>query len=319
MTATLATPTSLPNEQPDGEATPPLPLVLVVDDSPIDRRVAGRLAEKQLPARVIYAADGVEGLTLIAKHAPAVVLTDLQMPNLDGLELVEEVRQRFPLVPVILMTADGSQEIAIQALQAGAASFVPKRSLVDDLVLTLQRVLAASQVDRRRQRFLESVSEFECRLALENDHALVPVLITHLQEYLLRMGLCDEHSRTRVGVALEEALSNGMFHGNLELSSDLRQDGGNAYHLLAEARRCLMPYRNRRLHVHIRLTREEGRFVIRDEGPGFDTSKLPDPTDPENLLRPSGRGLLLIRTFMAEARHNELGNEITLVHRRRKG
>jgi CheY-like chemotaxis protein/anti-sigma regulatory factor (Ser/Thr protein kinase) len=292
-------------------------VVLVVDDSAVDRRVAGRLAEKQLPARVVYAADGVEGLALIATESPAVVLTDLQMPRLGGLELVEEVRQQYPLVPIVLMTADGSQEIAIQALQAGAASFVPKRNLVEDLTPTLQRVLAASQVDRRRQQFLASVTDFECRLALENDHALVPVLITHLQEYLLRMGLCDQHSRTRVGVALEEALSNGMYHGNLELSSDLRQDGGNAYHQLAQKRRHLAPYCDRRLHVHVHLTRDEGRFVIRDEGPGFDTSKLPDPTDPENLLRPSGRGLLLIRTFMAEARHNDSGNEITLVYRRR--
>ena len=60
-------------------------------------------------------------------------------------------------------------------------------------------------------------------------------------------------------------------------------------------------------------------FVIRDEGPGFDVTTLPDPTDPENLLKPSGRGLLLIRTFMDEATHNATGNEITLVRRRRAG
>jgi hypothetical protein len=58
--------------------------------------------------------------------------------------------------------------------------------------------------------------------------------------------------------------------------------------------------------------------VIADEGPGFDTRSIPDPTDPENFLRPSGRGLLLIRTFMQETYHNEAGNEITLVKRGRE-
>ena len=58
-------------------------------------------------------------------------------------------------------------------------------------------------------------------------------------------------------------------------------------------------------------------FVIRDEGPGFDVSKLPDPTDPANLEKRSGRGLLLMRAFMAEVKHNARGNELTLVWRRR--
>ena len=75
----------------------PLPVVLVVDDSPVDRRLAGGLAEK-CNLRAIYAEDGREGLAAIAKEAPAVVLTDLQMPNMTGLELVDEpARSRYPM------------------------------------------------------------------------------------------------------------------------------------------------------------------------------------------------------------------------------
>jgi anti-sigma regulatory factor (Ser/Thr protein kinase) len=55
------------------------------------------------------------------------------------------------------------------------------------------------------------------------------------------------------------------------------------------------------------------RFVIRDEGPGFDPHKVPDPTDPENLERESGRGLLLMRSFMDSVAYNPTGNEVTLV------
>ena len=74
------------------------------------------------------------------------------------------------------------------------------------------------------------------------------------------------------------------------------------------------PYRDRRIHVRARLTPCEAVYSIRDEGPGFDPSGLPDPTDPANLERRSGRGLLLIRTFMDEvlyARHGDR-NVVTL-------
>ena len=55
--------------------------------------------------------------------------------------------------------------------------------------------------------------------------------------------------------------------------------------------------------------------MIRDEGPGFDPHTLPDPTDAENLLKPSGRGVMLIRTFMDMVGFNESGNEITMIKR----
>jgi len=69
--------------------------------------------------------------------------------------------------------------------------------------------------------------------------------------------------------------------------------------------------------MQVRLNCSEACFTIRDEGPGFDPSKLPDPTDPENLLKASGRGLLLIKTFMDEVTHSANGNQITMVKRRR--
>ena len=291
--------------------------VLVVDDSATARLFVGRLVQGRPDARVLFACDGREALKVLKKETCAVVVTDLHMPEMDGLELVEAIRDRYPLVPVILMTAQGSEETAVKALQSGASSYVPKHALERDLMETLDRVLATAKVDRRRQGLLECVSALECRFVLENDPALVPILVSHLQEYMVRMKLCDSNGRIRLGVALEEALLNGLYHGNLELSSALRQDGGNAYERAAAERRYKGPYAARRLHVHVKMDAAAAVFVIRDEGPGFDVATLPDPTDPENFSKPSGRGLLLIRTFMDEAAHNAAGNEITLIRRRR--
>src|SRR5207247_8759528 len=94
-----------------------------------------------------------------------------------------------------------------------------------------------------------------------------------------------------------------------------REQDEKLYHALLDERRQQEPYQDRRVHVSARESRAEAVYVIRDEGPGFDPTGLPDPTDPSNLEKVSGRGLLLIRTFMDEVHHNKEGNEITMIKR----
>src|SRR5207245_2164052 len=117
--------------------------ILVVDDTPMDQRLVGRLLEKNSDLEAIFAGNGKEALALIAQENPDIVLTDLQMPEMDGLELVQQVRADFSAIPVILMTAYGSEEVALQALQQGAANYVPKKNLAKDLLDTVESVLAA--------------------------------------------------------------------------------------------------------------------------------------------------------------------------------
>jgi CheY-like chemotaxis protein/anti-sigma regulatory factor (Ser/Thr protein kinase) len=295
---------------PNGPTT-----VLVVDDAPVDRLMTGALIDQMPGWRALYAESGEEALAAMARERPRIVLTDLNMPGMDGLALVAEVRRLYPAVPVVLMTAYGNEEIALQALREGAASYVPKKSLERDLASTLERVAAAALVERGHQRLLERLARAELHFVLDNDRDMVAPLVAHMRNYLTRLGLCDETVTTRVCIALEEALLNAMLHGNLELSSDLRQDGEEPYYRLADERRGMVPFRDRQVFYSARLSRAEVHVTIRDEGPGFDPSTLPDPTDPANLGRIGGRGLLLIRTFMDSVTHNPAGNEITLVKR----
>lgn len=292
--------------------------VLVVDDSAMDRKLAGGLITRQVPSSTVsFAGDGRAALEALASASelPDVVLTDLQMPELDGLALVRAVRQRHPHLPVVLMTAHGSEDIAVRALREGAASYVPKASLATELVSTLRAVLDVVRATRDEARLFSLVTLHEQRFELESDVSLVPALVGHLESALAHLGVCDETGCIQVSVALREALVNAMHHGNLEVSSALLEREG-AYADAVARRRAESPYRERRVRVHARVSRDEATFVVIDEGPGFDPSTLPDPTDPQNLDKPSGRGLLLIQTFMDEVRHNERGNEITLVKRR---
>jgi CheY-like chemotaxis protein len=296
--------------------------ILIVDDSPVDRRLAGGLLEKHIGPddetclQVVFASNGKEALAVLAREQPDLVLTDLQMPELNGLELVEEVKARYPGIPIILMTAHGSEEIAIQALQRGAASYVPKRNLAQDLLDTVDNILAVAGARRHERRLLDECwVQTESLFRLPSDLANIPPLISYLQDNLTRLKVCDENGLIRVAVALREALSNAILHGNLEIDSALRDDNDAAYFALIASRSNEEPYEDRFVHIAAKESRHEAVYVIRDEGPGFDMSKLPDPLDPANLENISGRGLLLIRTFMDEVRHNKAGNEITMIKR----
>jgi hypothetical protein len=157
--------------------------------------------------------------------------------------------------------------------------------------------------------------QIESYVVLENDTALIAPLLARLQERADRLWLFDARTTDRVAVALTEALLDGIQHGNLELDSRLRQEDEATYERIFEFRRRRPPYLDRRLHVRTRLSRREVVYIIRDEGPGFDPSTLPDPTDPVNLGRMTGRGLLLIRGYMDEVAFNRAGNQITLTKR----
>ncbi len=168
---------------------------------------------------------------------------------------------------------------------------------------------------------LREVAKFEIEntiaLRIDNDETLIPSVIARLERTIIELNLFDEGERMQIAMALDEALTNAIIHGNLEVSSDLRQvDDGRPYVEMIAERKQQSPYRERRVLVRLEAFPAEARFVICDEGPGFDPASLRDPTDPENLEKAGGRGLLLINAFMDSVQHNEMGNGITLIKRK---
>lgn len=291
--------------------------ILVVDDSSCDRAVVRDILAGQPAWRVLEAENGEAALARCAEEIPDLVLTDLQMPGMDGLTLLGEIKQRHPRMPVIVMTAQGSEEIAVRALREGADSYVPKRIMAQELLEILQRILGLYREHQVYKRLYGHMTVHECEFLLPNDLDLITSLVGFFRQGVAWMRLCDESEQFRVAIALEEALLNAFYHGNLEVSSKLREIDHRRFAALAEQRLGENPYRERQIRVAVRLTPEEARFVVRDEGPGFDPGCLPDPTDPENLAKPCGRGVLLMRAFMDEVAYNGRGNEVTMVKKRR--
>jgi DNA-binding NtrC family response regulator len=123
--------------------------VLVVDD---DRAVGtvlvALIAQAGHEARAV--SSGAEALAALASRAIDVVLSDVRMPGMDGLELLGEVRKRAPGVPVILLTAHGNVPLAVEAMRAGAADFLLKPFDRDEVLFAIEKAARASEAASKR-------------------------------------------------------------------------------------------------------------------------------------------------------------------------
>lgn len=295
--------------------------ILIVDDAAMDRLLARRLLEKNPEFIVVQAVDGASALEQMDELAPDAVVTDLQMPRVNGLELVETIRRKYPYVPVVLMTAHGSEDVAARALMAGAASYVPKSELPNHLLETVQSVLAAARVQRPTSDLLACLDCVRVEYRLDNDSRLIAPLVDKLQQAAVEIGLVDDAERVPLAVALEETLLNALFRGNLEISRDEAEHQRHALVTLGvdaiSERARTAPYEARRLHISATLTRDEGRFVVRHEGPGDALPELPDLADLSNMNREHDRGWVLVGMFMDEVHRDPTGHELSLIKRRK--
>jgi len=127
--------------------------VLVVDDEQGMREFLTMLLEKQ-GHRVITAADGEQALQLVAEHTPDLVISDLRMPNVDGIGLLAGVRKQHPELPVILVTAYASSDSTIQAMRLGADDYITKPFRIEEIRLVVEKALA-----RRKRRQQDQASQ----------------------------------------------------------------------------------------------------------------------------------------------------------------
>jgi hypothetical protein len=156
----------------------------------------------------------------------------------------------------------------------------------------------------------------ESHFLLDNDLSLIPPLLSHLRDNLVRMNLCDEAGLMRVNSALGEALMKAIVRGNLEIDPCLHEADPHTFQTMIEERRREKPYRDRRLHVVAKELLHEARYVIRHEGPGFCAANLLKADDPRAFELVSVASMELLRTCMDEVSYDETGNELTLVKRR---
>jgi DNA-binding NarL/FixJ family response regulator/anti-sigma regulatory factor (Ser/Thr protein kinase) len=303
------------DDDPVSAAAVPI-LVLAAQEE--ERRLIRQALAARPEWKLRFVATEKEALKEVVASPPAILLMDMQDVEGSALDFLDTMRRKHALVSVVVLLRRDDAPV-FQALRHGAVNYVPWSYLASELSDIVESVLLAGEVRRCKNRLLAHVVRQEMAFAIGNDTTLIPGIISLFQEMLVGIGICDTADSIRVNMAMEEALLNAIYHGNLEVSSTLRNDperGDEPYREEIERRRRVPPFRDRRVHVSASFSPTEAQFVISDQGPGFDPSSLPDPTDPANIELASGRGLLLIRTFMDDVQHNAVGNEITMVKRK---
>lgn len=294
----------------------PMSQILVVSPSVENRQEIARILA-DVPDWSIAKTGDLDQARVLTRLVPLdLLLLDVSSPEVHAAEWIEALSAEQPLLPIVVAADDRSEDEAREALSTSAAGYVPLDRLTTALAPVVRRVLSLTGRPPGRMSVQASQTSQSTAFELGNDPDCVAAIVEHVTTQCCRFGVAGGQEQVRVAIALEEALLNAIIHGNLQVSSDLRERSDNAFRSLVENRRRDPRYAGRRVRLNCDVDPQCARIVIRDEGPGFDVRQLPDPRDSTHLTRASGRGVLLMRSFMDEVVYNSVGNEVTLVKRR---
>ena len=176
----------------------------------------------------------------------------------------------------------------VRAFKMGAANYLRLPYNRDELREIVEQTLSHKLKYVDDPTLLSHVHE-KIEFELPSDLGLMNGILEYLQERVAKLGLIKPE-RSNLFVALDEAFVNADKHGNKNDPSKL-------------------------LKITAELSPKEAAFTVEDEGEGFDIREIPDPCDPANLFRTSGRGVLLIYNIMDEVEYNAQGNRVKMIKR----
>lgn len=254
--------------------------ILIIDDH---NDLATALDEvlSHVGHEVTVISDRVQALARKDLESFDIVITDLDVVCTGPVaELNGDAATCLPRVPAFLA---GER---IKAFKLCAANFRRDEFDEDELKSLVAIVLdhKIRYVDRPDavQELHENI-EFELPSAI----SLMHIVLEYLMKRVEKLGVITPE-KSNLFVALDEAFVNAVKHGNKYDSMKL-------------------------VRVSAEISKQEARFTIEDEGEGFDVNNIPDPLDPQNLFKTSGRGVLFIYNIMDEVKYNDRGNRLTMV------
>lgn len=163
------------------------------------------------------------------------------------------------------------------------------------------------------------LSERSC-LRIPSRPEWIPSTIDFLKQKAQLCGVCQASRAGKLALALHEAITNAVVHGNLELSSDLKERDDDAFARALAERASNPHFTSRSVLIDVDYDGESCRWSFTDEGPGFDFQRyLNREPDPEAMFLSSGRGILLMKAFVDEVEYEQGGRKVTLTLRHSSG
>jgi serine/threonine-protein kinase RsbW len=213
------------------------------------------------------------------------IISDLTEEASSNGNPVSELHRKHLLTP---LPAEGVQADVIKALKMGAANYLRFAYKQDELREIIEQTLSYKLRYVDDQKVISHLHE-KIEFELPSDLSLMNGVLQYLLERVAKLGLIKPE-RSNLFIALDEAFVNAVKHGN-------KNDPSKIVRITAE------------------LSPHEASFTVEDEGEGFNVHAIPDPRDPANLFKSSGRGVLLIYNIMDEVEYNAQGNRVKMVKR----
>jgi serine/threonine-protein kinase RsbW len=257
--------------------------ILIVDNND-ELRVLLEQALGRLGHDVVVSGEREKALRRDDLDSFDLIISDLSEAEVNGEPISELHRKHL----VTELNGQNNGIGVIKAFKMGAANYLRVPYNRDELREIVEQTLA------NKLRYVDDTSAFshvheKIEFELPSDLALMNGVLEYLQERVAKLGLIRPE-RSNLFVALDEAFVNAVKHGN-------KNDLSKLVKITAE------------------LSPKEASFTVEDEGEGFDIREIPNPCDPENLFRTSGRGVLLIYNIMDEVEYNAQGNRVKMVKR----
>lgn len=287
--------------------------ILIVDDEPMARSYL-KLAVEMQGHETAEAADGAEGYRLFQEFKPDLTLCDICMPNVDGLNLLGNIRAKDPDALVVMFTGLGSEENAINALRLRANYYLQKPVRHGELMHLLQKYEAIVQARNIEQQVPGHTLLRHFRIEFDNTMSLVPRRAGYLVSQTGDM--YTEKQRTGLVLGLVELLVNAIEHGNLGISREEKknaiEEGFDAYERLLIERMQVPELASRKVTVDFKQDLDGCEWSLEDEGAGFDWQGFVAELNSERLFQTHPCGIYLSRSQFDRFIYNETGNRVTV-------
>ncbi len=287
--------------------------ILIVDDDPdILQYLEVQLTESGCEVRT--AARAQDALEILQREARDIdlVLSDVCMPEIDGLDLLKQILRQYAFMPVVLMTAHADLEISLSAIRLGAMDLILKPITAHEIQRILTRVESIQSRKLASSEVSDPLFSEALQITVPSFRRVARKAVSRIYEHFLGGLNATAIHPGHMRVCLAEAVENAVVHGNLGVSSELKETAWGAFEALATQRETDSRYTSRPLQINARLDSAGFEIIIRDQGDGFvPPGNSPTPSDPSALLA-SGRGLLLIKAMMDEVSWSDHGRCIRM-------
>jgi len=261
---------------------------------------------------VISASSPALGLSTFDMTQPDIVITDLFLPEQEGVTLVKQIHERRPACPVLLLTGAGQAESTMAGLRAGALDYVEQPIHQEAFAQVLNRAIHSLPVSVDDAPGIERL---EYVLVMGPDPGFVESTVTWLLQGTA-MGLMEAR-QLHLRAALQELVMNAVEHGCLELRyhDKIEAMAKDQYDELIRRRRQESRFRDRRVTIRAIYDKRQQilTYRIADEGKGFNwRARVASRNDVCPTGDASGRGIFLAQSFFPDISFNDRGNEVTL-------